>query len=183
MGDARMQGVTTWIALLRGINVGGARKLPMADLRAILADAGCADVTTYIQSGNAVFTHAARSAPKLETDLEQAIEAATGLHVPVRLRSAAQLAAVVRGNPFPGVEPTKLVVLFLKDKPDPAALRSIDANAFAPEAFVARGREIYLHLPNGQGRAKLPQALGRIKTPATARNWQTVMKLLDLASG
>jgi uncharacterized protein (DUF1697 family) len=173
--------MTTYIALLRGINVGGNRKIPMADLRALFVDAGCDSVTTYIQSGNVVFTHRTRSSGVLGTDLERRIKAANGFDVPVFLRSASEWAAVVQNNPFAGVEPTKLLVAFLSVDPGPGAADAIDPAAFAPEEFVLLGREVYLHLPNGAGRAKLPQALSVLHTPATTRNWRTVMKLLELA--
>lgn len=177
-----MAAMGTWVALLRGVNVGGARKLPMAELRTIVASAGARDVTTYIQSGNVVFTHPGRAAATLEGGLERRIEDATGLDVTVMLRSPAQLAKVVRANPYPKAEATKLVVLFLKGRADPGTLRTVDPGAFAPESFVVAGPEVYLHLPHGQGRAKLPVALGRVLPPSTARNWQTVTKLLELSS-
>src|SRR3954470_16738853 len=103
--------MTTYIALLRGINVGGSRKIHMADLRETFAEAGCADVTSYIQSGNLVFSHAADEA--LAGRLEQAIERATGFDVPVILRTAAAWERAIDENPYPGVEPTRLHVVFL----------------------------------------------------------------------
>jgi uncharacterized protein (DUF1697 family) len=170
------------VALLRGINVGGSHKLPMADLRAVFADAGHRDVTTYIQSGNVVFTHAGRSAVALQKDLEQRIAAATGFAVPVVLRTARELAAVVAANPFPRATPTTLHVVFLGAAPEPGAMNGIDADAFAPERFARRGRDLYLHLPDGMGRAALPRALDRV-APGTARNWRTVTTLAEMAAG
>jgi len=168
--------VARWVALLRGVNVGGARKLAMSDLRALVAGAGGFDVETYIQSGNVVFSHAARSAAGLETDLERVVG------VPVMVRSPAELAKIVRDNPYPGTEGTKLVVWFFKERVTPATLKQVDTAKFAPEAFAPHGRELYLHLPDGQGRAKLTVALGRRVPDYTARNWQTVVKLLEMAS-
>ena len=169
------------VALIRGINVGGRHKVAMSDLRAWFEGAGCRDVSTYIQSGNVVFDRAGAK-DKIEADLERRLKSETGFDLSVIVRTAADLAKVVRNNPYPGTEPTKLVVAFLKKAPPRGALNAIDKAAFAPEDFTVKGREIYLYLPNGQGRAKLPPALGRVQGTATARNWQTVQKLLDLAT-
>ncbi len=154
----------------------------MADLRALVADAGGTDVQTYIQSGNVVFEHAQAKDDTLRDDLEARIEAAFGFAVPVVLRRATTWEAVIRRNPFPDDDPTRLHVSFLRDKPAAGVTDGIDRERFAPEAFQLHGREIYLHLPEGIGRAKLPAALTRvIGTPDTARNWRTVLKLAALA--
>jgi uncharacterized protein (DUF1697 family) len=171
-----------WVALLRGINVGGNRKLPMADLKAILTEAGCADVVTYVQSGNAVFTHDAPDAQALEA----AIEKATGWAVPVILRSATELGRVIADNPFDDPDPTKVHVGFLAGQPREGAEAAFAA-VVAPfpgnqERFALIGNHLYLHLPEGLGRAKLPPALGVWKTPITVRNWRTVTKLAELAA-
>jgi uncharacterized protein (DUF1697 family) len=173
--------MATHIALIRGINVGGHHKVAMSDLRALFEEAGCRDVSTYIQSGNVVFDRAGAK-DKIEADLERRLKQATGFDLSVIVRTANEWSKVVRNNPYPGTEPTKLIVSFLKQARPAAALRSIDVAAFAPEEFTVKGREIYLFLPNGQGRAKLPPALNRVQGVATARNWQTVLKLLDLAT-
>ncbi|MDQ6797044.1 MAG: DUF1697 domain-containing protein [Actinomycetota bacterium] len=174
--------MTTYVALLRGINVGGRHKVAMADLKALLAEAGGENVSTYIQSGNAVLTHPARSPDKLAADLGRRIEAMTGFPVAVIVRTAAAMAAVVRKNPFPGRE-ASLHVTFLSDDPPPGALDAVDAEAFLPEEFALVEREIYLHLPNGMARTKLPQALDVFATPVTTRNWRTVDKLAEMAGG
>lgn len=174
--------MTTLIALLRGINVGGRHAVSMADLRMVFAAAGGRDVSTYIQSGNVVFAHSTGSLERLAVELEERIGAAAGFAVPVILRSAEDLAAVVRDNPFAGSEPTKLLVAFLAEAPAAGALDLVDRTLFAPEELVLTGREVYLHLPEGAGRAKLPQALDAlIGTRSTTRNWRTVTKLLELA--
>jgi uncharacterized protein (DUF1697 family) len=173
--------MVVYVALLRGINVGGSGKLPMADLRDVFSDAGGSEVQTYIQSGNVVFRHRAASGDRLQVDLEHAIEAATGLEVPVVVRTRDELASVVEANPYEGVEPTKLHVAFLTADPAPGSIDRVDLERFLPEECVPVGREIYLHLPNGMGRAKLPNALAAIGT-ATTRNWRTVTTLLDLAT-
>jgi uncharacterized protein (DUF1697 family) len=173
---------TEYIALLRAINVGTGRKVPMADLRALMDDAGATDVATYIQSGNVVFGHEQADEAALRDDLETRLEAAFGFAIPVLLRTTGDVAALVAGNPFPVAEPTRPLVSFLRDAPPPGALDGLDVAAFAPEAFVLAGREIYLDLPAGVGRAKLPQALARAHgMPETTRNWRTVRRLLDMA--
>jgi uncharacterized protein (DUF1697 family) len=174
--------MTTSIALLRGVNVGG-RKVSMSALRVALADAGYDDVVTYIQSGNLVLGHTRRSRSALEADLEARVRDVAGFDVAVVVRSLAEWAKIVERNPFPGVEPTKLHVAFLKQRPDKAKLATIDVGAFAPEKLAVVGAEIYMHLPHGIGRAKLPPKLSVLGTPMTVRNWGTVTKLLALASG
>jgi len=129
-----------------------------------------------------VFSHPSSSPAALQADLEAVLADALGFEVPVVLRTRAELAEVVARNPYPGVEHTKLHVLFFSDELPAGELERIDVRKFAPETLVARAREIYLHLPDGMGRAKLPSALGRLALPATARNWRTVEKLLDLMS-
>jgi uncharacterized protein (DUF1697 family) len=177
--------MTVFLALLRAINVGGNHKVPMADLTAVVAAAGGTDVRTYIQSGNVVFVHRARSEARLRDDLEARLADTFGFEVPVVLRTAAELASVVERNPFPGVEPTRLLVGFLAEPPTAAAVEAVDGDAFAPERFVVDGRDVYLHLPDGQGRSKLSQVLGRslLRSPATTRNWRTVETLLGMADG
>ena len=175
--------MTVYVALLRGINVGGNRKLAMADLRDAIAGAGGSDVATYIQSGNAVFRHPGKARP-LTPKLEAAIAGIAGFDVPVTLRTADELAAVIASTPFPTSEPTQLHVSFLDEPPPAGAFDAIDRAGLAPEDFALIGREVFLHLPNGIGRSKLPQALGLYtRHPATTRNWRTVVTLHDLAVG
>ncbi len=174
----------TYIALLRGINVGGHHIIRMADLRAMFERAGAADVATYIQSGNVVFGHASRSAATLATDLARRIERAAGFPVPVALRSATELAAVIATNPFAKETVDHLHVSFLATKPPATALATISPAAFAPERFALQGREVYLHLPDGMGKSKLAVALMKDKSIAaiaTARNWRTVLELDRMA--
>lgn len=176
----------TSIVLLRGVNVGG-HKLSMAALRADLEEAGHSNVQTYIQSGNVVLTHKAAAGPALAHALQERISTLAGYSVPLTLRSAAQMAAVVKRNPFDASDPTKLVVWFLDEKPAAAALADLDPGAFAPEQWKLSGRELFLALPGGQARSGLLVALGKLKSPvlktATARNWRTVERLLAMARG
>ena len=172
----------TSAVLLRGVNVGG-HKLSMAELRDALELAGYTNVRTYIQSGNVVLTHRGAAGDALARSLGELISGLAGYSVPVTLRNAAELESIVKRNPFDASDPTKLVVWFLDKEPKPGTLK-LDVSDYAPEEFTVSGREIYLSLPKGQGRAALPVALGKLKVPelktATARNWRTVEKLLEM---
>ena len=174
------------IALLRGINVGGRNKLPMTDLRALFEGAGCEDIRTYIQSGNVVFRAAPGLARGIPERIGRAIEAAYGLRVPVTTRTAAELRAMAEGNPFLAeADPKCLHVAFLADEPEPERLAALDPDRSPPDEWRVVGREIYLHLPNGMGRTKITNAwLDRtLGTMSTARNWRTVLKLVEMSAG
>jgi uncharacterized protein (DUF1697 family) len=177
--------MATYVALLRGINVGGNRIIKMADLREMFAAAGARDVETYIQSGNVVFGHAARSAAKLAADLERQIAKDTGFAVPVVLRTADELGAVIAANPFAKADTDHLHVFFVAAALPVGALSAVDARAFHPERFGETAREVYLHLPDGLGRSKLAGAVMKVKSmaAATARNWRTVLTLNEMAAG
>ena len=168
------------VALLRGINVGGKHKVPMKDLAALFEAAGFTDVKTYIQSGNVVFFGPSGQADALAARIEERF----GFPVPIVLRTAADLARIVRDSPFEDREDAALHVMFLAGDPDPKGVAGLDPNRSAPDVFAVIGREIYLSLPNGVGRSKLTNAWfdSRLKTVSTTRNWRTVLTLLDLAS-
>jgi uncharacterized protein (DUF1697 family) len=175
------------VALLRGINVGGARKVAMPELRSLFEALGHSDVTTYVQSGNVVFGAAGRRSPaRLAADIEQRIAGDLGLEVTVLLRTPDDLKGVVDGNPFLGraTDVSTLHVTFLADEPDADAVGALDPDHASPDRFEVVGREVYLHTPGGYGRTKLNNAFWerRFGTRATTRNWRTVGKLLDLAS-
>ncbi len=168
-----------YVALLRGINVGGRHALRMATLREVIEAAGATRVATYIQSGNVVFAHAARTCAPLEARLAAAITKAAGFPVPVVLRSAVELATVIAGNPF-GPQPHEhLHVMFCPKRPAATALDKLDATAFAPERWAIGASEVYLHLPNGMGKSKLAVSASRLAAlkDATTRNWRTVETL------
>lgn len=171
-----------YVALLRGINVGGARKVAMSDLRTMLTEAGYGDVGTYIQSGNAVFTSTRRSPKAIEADIEQRLLDVVGFEVDTVVRSADQLDAIVDANPFTSEarsDGTKVAVAFLKRPISAAAKRELASRDFSPESVVAvTDRDLTIHYPNGQGRSKLD--LRFVAQPATARNWKTVLKLQEL---
>jgi uncharacterized protein (DUF1697 family) len=176
-----------WIALLRGINVGGNKKVPMAQLRELMEGLGHGAVRTYVQSGNVVFTAAdPGAAPEAAgRAIEAAIEAAFGFGSAVTIRTRDELAAVIASDPFADVvdHPSRYHVLFLSGEGDASSLAELDRAAFEPERFALRGRELYLWTPEGIGRSPLAQRLTerRIGARATARNWRTVTTLLEMA--
>ena len=174
------------VALLRGINVGSGRKFPMARQRALMAELGFEDVTVHLQSGNIVFADPGAPPERTARRLEDAFAADLGFSVPVMVRTRDELAAIVDANPYPAAvaEPKTLHVVFLSEVPtDTSALDALDTTAYAPDEFRLVGRELYLHLPGGLGRSKLAAKLTnpRLGVTATARNWNTVTKLLALA--
>ncbi len=179
-----MEQVGTYVALLRGINVAGQRIVPMKQLVEIFTGAKCGNVRTYIQSGNVVFTAPPKVAKALPALLAKKIEKRFGFSVPIVLRSREELAKAARINPFleAGLPHPTLHVYFLADLPTAVAVKSLDLQRSAPDAFHVSGREVYLHLPNGMGRTKLTNAYfdSRLKTVCTARNWNTVLKLLEM---
>ena len=168
-------------ALLRGVNIGSSKRIGMADLRAIVESLGHADAETYLQSGNVVFTPKGR-ATDLATPLSAAIGEATGHEVPVVVRTGAELARVVEANPYTVDDPTKVVVAFLADAVDLGDLALGDLSAYLPDELTISGRELYVSVPNGQGRSKLMEALTNrsLPTTLTVRNWRTVEALAEL---
>jgi uncharacterized protein (DUF1697 family) len=177
--------VPTWVALLRGINVGGKNLLPMTDLARLFEAAGCAGVRTYIQSGNVLFTASRARAETLPGLIASGIAERFGHRVPVLLRTAAELGETIRQNPFleAGAAEDWLHVMFLAKQPDAGRVATLDALRSPPDAFAVRGREIYLHCPNGMAKTKLTNAYfdSRLVTVSTARNWRTVRRLFELA--
>lgn len=174
-----------YVALLRGINLGG-RQLPMKDLVAMFERAGCVEVRSYIQSGNVVFKASEKTAKGIAAVVEKAIRARYEYDAPVVVRSASELALVAKKNPFlkPGVDTKRLHVAFLASEPAPADAAAIDAKRSPPDELALRGRDIYLHFPNGVAKSKFTNAYfdSKLKTTSTIRNWTTVLKLLEMAS-
>ncbi|MGA9858053.1 MAG: DUF1697 domain-containing protein [Solirubrobacteraceae bacterium] len=172
------------VLMLRGINLGPNRRVPMADLRALLSDAGFDDVRTYVQSGNVVLSSTEAPAA-LERHTAALISEHFGFDVPVLARSRRQLAAVVKRNPLGDVaeDPKRYQVAFLADELDPAVAQRLRGLAAPPEALTIEGREIYAWHPDGVARSKLWTAIAGkgLGTIATARNWTTVTTLLEMA--
>jgi uncharacterized protein (DUF1697 family) len=172
---------------LRGINVGGKNKLPMATLAAMFAAEGATSVTTFIQSGNVVFDAPAKLLATIAARMTAQIEKKLALRVPLVLRSAAELREAVARNPFvaAGVDENELHLMFLADKPAAKLIAALDANRSPGDTFALVGRDLYLRLPNGVARTKLTNAYfdKALGTVSTMRNWRTVLKLCELAAG
>jgi uncharacterized protein (DUF1697 family) len=178
--------MTRQVALLRGINVGAHNRMAMAQLRELTESLGYEDVRTHLQSGNLLYRGDA-TPPQAAEDIERAIGERLGMRVRVLVRTVDELRAVVDANPLAGVatDPARQIVLFLSTAPDPERLRGIDPHAYEPERFHAGGREIHLWCANGVYGSQLTQVLTekRLGVTVTARNWNTVTRLLTLADG
>jgi uncharacterized protein (DUF1697 family) len=180
------------VALLRGINVGGKNKVPMAELREVVTSLGHTGVTTYIQSGNVLFTTEETDTAQLASALEAAIAGQFGINSAVVVLSRAELARILDGNPYPTDEPKRVHVVFLGAEPSQELLDRITAVESAAAAkgsrdtFTAIGNALFLHTPDGYGNSELSEALFRIigtghkNRAATARNWATATTLLSL---
>ncbi|WP_369173256.1 DUF1697 domain-containing protein [Streptomyces sp. R28] len=177
---------TTYAALLRGINVGGSRKVPMADLRTLMTGLGHDGVRTYLQSGQAVFAADHGDQESLAAELASAIEKRFGFAVDVIVRDHAYLKAVADNCPFPAaeLEPKQLHVTYFSAPVDAERFAEIDQAAHLPEEFRLGDRALYLYAPNGLGRSKLGEILSRPRLNkgliATSRNWNTVLKLVEM---
>jgi uncharacterized protein (DUF1697 family) len=174
----------TFIALLRGINVSGRNKILMADLRSLCAELGWQDVQSYIQSGNLLFG-AEATAADLESELEQAIERAFGLSIPVIVRETAVWSTYVNNNPYPQAsqaEPNRVMLALSKLPPKEDAVTSLQPYAADNERIKQVGDALWIHYSSGSGRSKLsPAVLDRlVGSPVTTRNWRTVLKLEEL---
>jgi uncharacterized protein (DUF1697 family) len=177
--------VTTFVALLRAVNVGGKNRLPMAELRAALDAGGMGQVATVLQSGN-VLLHSTESEASVAARVAEIIERTFGLRVGVVARSSGDLVTIAARNPFltntDDLDPATLHVAFLADHPTKAAVATLDPERSPPDAFAIDGREVFIHYPNGSGRSRLTlsyieRALG---VKGTARNWRTVERLTTL---
>ena len=179
--------MSVYVLMLRGINLGASRRVPMADLRSLFAEAGYDEVRTYVQSGNIVLGSPAAAAA-LEGEARRLISDRFGFDVPVVVRSARQLAAVVKRNPLgeaAAADPKRYQVTFLSGKLDAAAIAALESVAADSEQLAAHGRELYTWHPDGVARSKLATALAgkKLGVTATARNWTTVTTLLEMAGG
>lgn len=174
------------ISLLRGVNVGGHRKVKMDDLRALYESLGFEDVQTYINSGNVLFKTTGRDLAGLRRRIEDAIERACGFRSDVILRTPADLRQAIAGNPFaaqPGLDASRFTVHFLAADPGAEARRLALAVNTGPEQLFIHGRELYIYYTNGMARPKLslPVVERTLRTLGTSRNWNTVRKLLEMA--
>jgi len=168
--------MTDWIALFRGINVGGHHIVPMKALRDLLEKLGCEEVASYIQSGNVVFRHQERAAGKMIQVITKAMKSGFGFRPKVLLLTRDQLAGYVKGNPFPAgeSEPKTLHIWFPAEPPSDADLDGLNRLKSKSEKFLLAGGVFYLHAPDGIGRSKLAAKVEKsLGVPATARNWRT----------
>jgi uncharacterized protein (DUF1697 family) len=176
--------VARYVALLRGINVGGHRRLPMADLRDLLTGLGYTDVATYVQSGNAVLDAATDDAGAVAAAVSAAIRDRFALEVPTVVRSAERMRAVVAANPLEVPDPARFLVLFATEPFDTAALRALDLSAHPRERLAVTDTEAYVFDGGREGIrfAKLPDVVaGHTAGTTTARNWRTVLRMLEMA--
>jgi uncharacterized protein (DUF1697 family) len=175
-----------FIALLRGVNLARNKRIKMDSLRALCESLKLRDVQTYIQSGNVVFRAKETDATKLAARLERAIEKEFGFHSDVILRSVPEWKQVIARNPFArraGIEPNKLLVVFLGGDPGEEARAKVRAIPTDPEEMHVLERELYIHYANGMARPKLPMAAVEraLKVTGSGRNWNSVLKLLEMA--
>ena len=186
MAGASKRGTSrkTWVALLRGVNLGARNKVPMAELRDLVAGLGAEDVTTYVQSGNVVF-RSSGTRDDLVAAIETEISRRLGLDVTVVLRTGAEIANLVAANPFAEDEPdeSKLHVTFLAKPPERARVAALEQKRFDPDDFRVTAAAVYLHCPQGYGRSKLSNAFfeKQLAVSATTRNWRTVTALAERA--
>jgi uncharacterized protein (DUF1697 family) len=181
-----METMSVVIAMLRGVNVGGNKKLNMEALRTLCAGLGLRDVKTYIQSGNLIFRDDTGDAEAAARRIEDAIQKKFGFRPDVIVRTASDLSKVIANNPFAGrpeVAPNRLLAVFMAGTPSQQARKQVLAIPGEPEELHIKGRELYIYYPNGMAHPKIP--LVRIEkllaTSSTGRNWNTVNKLLAMA--
>ncbi len=173
-----------YVILLRGINVGGNNKLPMADLRTALTDGGLENVRSYIASGN-VFAGSSLGSVELAELVRTVIHDSFGLEIPVLVRTHAELVSVAERNPFEHVKDhAKLAVSFLNQEPSPFSITALLTANPEPEQFVIDGTTMYAYYPNGLGQTKLTPTLidRKLKTVSTTRNLNTLLKLIELSA-
>lgn len=174
----------TWVALFRGINVGGNNILPMKELVAALENVGCQEVETYIQSGNTVFRSEETDASLLSNRIGAAIKESHSFEPRILVLGSGEVERVVGSNPFPEAEsePKSLHVYFLSSSPERPDLEALEGIKGDRERFVLEGDVFYLYAPDGVGKSKLAaKAEKLLGVSATARNWRTVRKLLAMA--
>jgi uncharacterized protein (DUF1697 family) len=177
--------VKTWIALFRGINVGGSQVLPMKRLVQLLEGTGCREVRTYIQSGNAVLRSPLADGARLAARIRAAVAAGCGFEPQVIVVNHSKLQRAAAANPFPeaSANPKTVHLFFLAERPKKPNLESLNRVKTATESFVLKGDVFYLHTPDGLGKSRLAARIERdLGVAATARNWRTVSMLMELAS-
>jgi len=173
------------ISMLRGVNVGGHNLVKMDALRQLYASLGLRNPQTYVQSGNVVFQSDERDLPQLAKKIEGSIEKKFGFRPQVVLRTSSEMKSAIAKNPFtkrPEVDPTRILINFLAEGPNPAVRDAILKLKFGAEEVHIDGRDMYLYSPEGFGKSKLWPAVSRaMKNSGTGRNLNTVQKLLQMA--
>ena len=177
--------MTTFVSLIRGINVGGHQTVRIDELKELYTSLGFKDIVTYIQSGNIVFTSHDADLAHLPRQIEDSFAQKFGFRAKVMVRTSAELQAIIDCNPFqnqPMKESNRVVVMFLDASPDRGLLKDLQESYAGPEEFYLIGQELYIYYPNGMGRSKLSNAFleKKLKTAGTARNWNTVLQLQTL---
>lgn len=175
-----------FVVLLRGINVGGHNRVPMAELREALSEAGFSDVSTYIASGNVILDSDDRTEQQVVDEVEAVVADRFGLSIPIVARSVGEWPSILDANPFTDAEsaPKTLQVSLCDRAPDPEAVAAFDDDAYQPDRIGIVGRELYLWYPDGSGRSKLTGAVleRQLDVTTTARNWSTMLKLAELTA-
>ena len=179
--------MNTYIALFRGINVSGQKKIKMADLRQHMQALGFDQVRTYIQSGNLIFQSEVVAKDELEKQIEEKILAEYGFEVSVIIRTPEELQAILVENPFlqnPENDPKRFYVAVLASEPTTERLDVLAEKDYAPEAYAILGKTLYFYVPNGYGRSKMNNNFfeNKLKVVATTRNWRTMHKLAEMAA-
>jgi uncharacterized protein (DUF1697 family) len=173
-----------FIALFSGINVGGNRIVKMAELKAVFESLGFAEVATYVQSGNVVFRAKKGDGAALTKEIEAAFEKKWGFNSRIMVRDASWFERLVKDNPYPevGGEPTKLHAYVLEREPTEEEAKRLADKCTGPERFEIKGDVLYLHAPDGLGKSVFANLIPRtLKVPGTARNWRSVLALLEMA--
>lgn len=175
----------TYIALLRGINVSGQKKILMAEFRDLLENNGFEKVHTYIQSGNIIFNHASTNHFDLSNEMEQIISKHYGFDVPVVVLYPEEIRAAMNANPFlsnPAIDETQTYFTFLKDTPSTAGVKAFEACNYPGETFILIDKMVYYFTSIGYGKAKFTNKImeKKLGVPATTRNYKTTLKLISM---
>lgn len=176
--------MSTYIALLRGINVSGQKKIKMTDLIAHLKDLKFKNVQTYIQSGNVIFETSIKDKKNISGLIEKKIKKEYGFEVSVIIKSPKDFKDVLAKNPFTSKDTEKIYFTFLSEKPSPENINKLKTYDYSPEEYILDGENIYFFAPKGYGNAKMNNNFfeNKLKVSATTRNWKTVNKLIEMAS-
>jgi uncharacterized protein (DUF1697 family) len=179
--------MTTYVSILRGINVSGQKKILMADLKALYKQLSFKNVQTYIQSGNVVFDYAGdKSKLAIAGMIEHSINKKYNFLVPVLVKHPDDLISTIKNNPFreeAGVDPSRVAVTFLENQPTSANLIKLEGVEYPPDRFIIDGENIYIHCPKSYGNSKLSNNFfeNKLKVRATTRNWKTINKLVEMS--